>query len=290
MTTSRSKKANRKSPSKRQRPTAPSFDVGPRTQDTLAPVSGPIEPEVAQVAERLTVPDAPFSLGLHEAPRAAMEESALDHAFFASEAEAVARAHAEEIAEEIVLEPHPAPPISREVLRRRQSLRKVVSAVVGLAAVASLFAGVRFASARSRSVVDVPVAVIAPRSDVVLGVRAVAPVKAAPAPEPVTPVVTAPSHPETQAPPSHPETPVTMASDAKDLTKRSLSALERGKYADAIDLAKQSIDADPTDANPYLYLGTALLETGKRGEAKAAFGACVDTATRGPKADCRQFR
>lgn len=77
---------------------------------------------------------------------------------------------------------------------------------------------------------------------------------------------------------------------AKELTLKSLKALEMGKNADSIEFAKQSIQADPEDANPYLYWGTALLSLGKRVEAKEIFSRCVEHAKRGPIHECRQFR
>ncbi|MCS6902505.1 MAG: DUF4388 domain-containing protein, partial [Myxococcales bacterium] len=77
---------------------------------------------------------------------------------------------------------------------------------------------------------------------------------------------------------------------AKDLVSKSLRALEMGKYADSIELARQALLHDPEDANPYLYWGTALMSMGKRAEAKEAFAACVDKAKRGPIHECRQFR
>jgi tetratricopeptide (TPR) repeat protein len=71
---------------------------------------------------------------------------------------------------------------------------------------------------------------------------------------------------------------------------KSLRALELGKYADCIDFAKQAIASDPTDANAYLYWGTALMSQGKRADAKEVFSACVEKAKRGPIHECRQFR
>ena len=77
---------------------------------------------------------------------------------------------------------------------------------------------------------------------------------------------------------------------SKALSQQALRALEGGKYAACIELAQQAVAADPADANNYLYWGTALMSLGKRAEAKEAFSACVDKATRGPKHECRQFR
>jgi tetratricopeptide (TPR) repeat protein len=77
---------------------------------------------------------------------------------------------------------------------------------------------------------------------------------------------------------------------SKELRTKALQLLERGKYKESIVLAEQAVDADPTDAYPYLYWGTALMETGKRAEAKAVFTRCLETAKKGPINECRQFR
>jgi Flp pilus assembly protein TadD len=62
-----------------------------------------------------------------------------------------------------------------------------------------------------------------------------------------------------------------------------------GKYGTAIEHATASVAADPTDANAYLYWGTALMEQGKRADAKAVFAKCLSAATRGPKHECASF-
>jgi tetratricopeptide (TPR) repeat protein len=77
---------------------------------------------------------------------------------------------------------------------------------------------------------------------------------------------------------------------AKDLRKKALATLERGRYKDAIPLAEEAVNAEPDDATAYVYWGTALMELGKRTEAKAIFGRCVERAKKGPVYECKQFK
>lgn len=77
---------------------------------------------------------------------------------------------------------------------------------------------------------------------------------------------------------------------AKQLARQALGQLEAGNFKGAIEKAALAIEADPTDANAYMYLGTALLEQGKRKESKEVFAKCAETATKGPKAECLRFR
>jgi Flp pilus assembly protein TadD len=71
------------------------------------------------------------------------------------------------------------------------------------------------------------------------------------------------------------------------LKKETLSLLNRGKAKEAVELARRSIEADPTDAVTYLYLGTALQDSGHPREALEAYSECARHATRGPVGDCR---
>jgi predicted negative regulator of RcsB-dependent stress response len=63
-------------------------------------------------------------------------------------------------------------------------------------------------------------------------------------------------------------------------------ALERGKRDEAIELATRSIEADPTDALPYLIKGSAFLEKGDMKSARAVFDACVTQAKKGAAYEC----
>ncbi|WP_437688058.1 hypothetical protein [Sorangium sp. So ce176] len=75
--------------------------------------------------------------------------------------------------------------------------------------------------------------------------------------------------------------------DAGKLKKEALSFLNRGRYKDAIEASRAAIAADPTDALPYLYLGSALQDTGKWKDGIAAYSDCVRNATKGPIHECR---
>jgi hypothetical protein len=77
------------------------------------------------------------------------------------------------------------------------------------------------------------------------------------------------------------------AADAVALKKETESLLNRGKNKDAIVKAREAIEADPTDAMPYLYLGSALQETGKWKDGIEAYSECVRHATKGPVHECR---
>ncbi|WP_437657607.1 hypothetical protein [Sorangium sp. So ce1182] len=83
------------------------------------------------------------------------------------------------------------------------------------------------------------------------------------------------------------EAPAASSEDASKLKKEALSFLNRGRYKDAIEVSRAAIAADPTDALPYLYLGSALQDTGKWKDGLAAYSECVRNATKGPVHECR---
>ncbi len=84
-----------------------------------------------------------------------------------------------------------------------------------------------------------------------------------------------------------PAAPAGSPEDAGKLKKEALSFLNRGRYKDAIEASRAAIAADPTDALPYLYLGSALQDTGKWKDGVAAYSECVRHATKGPVHECR---
>jgi cytochrome c-type biogenesis protein CcmH/NrfG len=51
--------------------------------------------------------------------------------------------------------------------------------------------------------------------------------------------------------------------------------------------ASKALEADPSDAMPYLVLGSALQDAGRWREATRAYQLCVKTATRGMVDECR---
>jgi colicin import membrane protein len=87
--------------------------------------------------------------------------------------------------------------------------------------------------------------------------------------------------------PAKADEPPKPAADAVALKKETESLLNRGKNKEAIEKAREAIAADPTDAMPYLYLGSALQDTGKWKDGIEAYCECVRNATKGPINDCR---
>jgi hypothetical protein len=199
-------------------------------------------------------------------------------------------------------------PPSPATLRRRRAFRGVVGtviAVVGLCAVAVV--GKTIAS-RSASASMPEVAPVAPlkqtpssRLTAALGGNTPPPASpaanseqaaAAPAAEPASteaPKAEAapePAKAEEPAKPAIDEAPKPTG-DGKELRKEALALLNRGKLKDAIPVARAAIAADPADALGYLYLGTALQDTGKWKDGIEAYSECVRNATKGPVNECR---
>jgi hypothetical protein len=74
---------------------------------------------------------------------------------------------------------------------------------------------------------------------------------------------------------------------ARELNAQALDLLKRRKSAEAVPIARAAIEADPDDALPYLYLGSALQDMGRWKDAMAAYDSCVKRATRGMIDECR---
>jgi len=81
--------------------------------------------------------------------------------------------------------------------------------------------------------------------------------------------------------------PSPSGGDAAALKKETLNLLNRGRTKDAIEKAREAIAADPSDATSYLYLGSALQDSGKWKDGIEAYSECVRHATKGPVNECR---
>jgi hypothetical protein len=77
------------------------------------------------------------------------------------------------------------------------------------------------------------------------------------------------------------------APSAKALRDEALHLLEKFKNREAIDKATAALDADPTDAMPYLVLGSALQDTGNWRQAHRVYELCSKTAKHGMVYECR---
>jgi len=74
---------------------------------------------------------------------------------------------------------------------------------------------------------------------------------------------------------------------AKALRDEALILLKKYKNSEAIAKASLALDKDPTDAMPYLVLGSALQDNNRWREARRAYELCVKNATRGMVDECR---
>jgi len=204
-----------------------------------------------------------------------------------------------------------------EVIERRARLRRVVTWIVGAAAVLTALVSVKALLTRSRPPVadmamSVPHQVVAsialsateepapapaqtvamnevaptPPSEAPAAAEAPPAVEPAPAetvPAAIAPAETAPAAIETQEPAAPSAAPAPSKADVRRL-------IERGHMRDGIAAARATIEADPSDAETYLLLGAALQELGQWKESTAVFGQCVEQATKGPKGECRALR
>jgi hypothetical protein len=107
----------------------------------------------------------------------------------------------------------------------------------------------------------------------------------APRPPPPTPVAVAP--PPTPAPPR--EAPVDTKPDPAggSLVVQASRALSKGNTARAVELAKQAVAANPSDATTWLTLGAAYQASGNGGAARAAYQSCISQAHTANVVDCR---
>jgi trimeric autotransporter adhesin len=266
----------------------------------------------------------PTSTRTPSARKLAIEDDETDKAFFEGAKEVEAKLHAEAkkaaMAVDVIEQPLPRVSITPELIAHRKRLRKIVQGVIGFCGLMSLLVVVRLVAGPKKSdaaQIEAPIAHAAMK--VTEPAVAPRPAETAPAVPAATAAPTAAAsdaaasgsasaEPTTSAAPAASDAPATSAAasasapassaaggapdpeKAKPLTRKALAALERSNFKGAIEHASASIEADPTDANAYLYWGTALMEMGKRAEAKVVFGKCVEQATRGRKAECRQFR
>ncbi len=197
--------------------------------------------------------------------------------------------------------------MSPEAMARRIRLRRIVGGVVAFVGVLAVaVVGKTVASSGRSSSSSSGGTSSAPTAAMTAAPAAPAPkpeakpeVTAAPAPVPAPaetaqakPAETGAPEPEATAEPAKVDAPAEGASDPERsaaLQKETVTLLNRGKYKDAIAKAREAIAADPAQALPYLYLGSALQDTGKWKDGIEAYSECVRKATKGPVHECRQM-
>ncbi len=219
--------------------------------------------------------------------------SSLSGEFFQGEVEDSVPPLVEEPAHDDELEAEHAPPLSPEQIARRTRLRRIVAGVVAFAGVISLAVlGKALLGSKSQSSSAAPSPAFTQTSK---------PSPMAEAPKPPEPAKSAEvksasvgaeekvdekveekaeEKVEEKADPASP-------ADAAALKKETLSLLNRGLNKDAIAKGREAIAADPSDAEPYLYLGSALQTLGKWPDAIEVYSECVRKASRGPVHECR---
>jgi hypothetical protein len=239
-------------------------------------------------------------------------ELSLSSEFFRDDEDSVPPIEPEELEE-----PVRVIPLSPTALARRALLRRVIGAALaftGAVALTVIGRGLLTSRTAAAQVERTPAVIAAaaaeapaeqPKANPLAESTKVEPTKNEPAPaeaakaeapaappQAEAPAVAAPG----EAPKAEPAAePPKVDSNAAPLDADALKALKRdlerllntGKNQDAIEKARTIIAADPTDALPYLFLGSALQSSGKWQDGKEAYSECVRTATKGPIGECR---
>jgi tetratricopeptide (TPR) repeat protein len=159
-------------------------------------------------------------------------------------------------------------------LARRARLRRIVSGVVGVAGIVSVFTAARLVRARPHDAAASGGVLSAQASLASIDMEREA--FAAAAPEAAA---------SDQADALSPER--TRAVEPAKTKKMILSAISHGQYGEAVSLARAALALDPGDAQIYLLLGSALQELGQWDRAAGVFADCARRARRGPKSECR---
>jgi tetratricopeptide (TPR) repeat protein len=172
-----------------------------------------------------------------------------------------------------------APAIPAHLAARRTRFRIVVGVGLGACALLAVVAAGKALAPRPSFALPQPAAAAAQLAlPAEPAAQAPAPT-AAPPPAQQAPAAVVDSAPAPKAEPNEAE--------AAGLRKQAEAALNRGRWQEALKTSSAAIDADPTHALGYLFLGTALQSTGKWKAGLDAYSACVRTATRGPVHECR---
>jgi len=251
--------------------------------------------KVSEASESAVKPEAAVAIVKENEPEPMVLDE-FDEAFF-SQAEELERQEREKmesfppVAEDLAAAAK-APPPSPALLARRSKFRKFVGAVVALGAL-FVVGGI------GKSLATSPASAAEAKQPAEAAVETVSATEAKPEAKPVEKeVVEAPpaaeqpvaevkaAEPEATEEPAV-EEPVAEAPKVEDPRAEALKLLNTGKMKDAIPMARVAIQQAPDHALGYLYLGTALQETGQHKDAIAAYSDCVRNASKGPVWECR---
>jgi hypothetical protein len=159
-----------------------------------------------------------------------------------------------------------------------------VALVAAFAACAGIAVGFKLTRPRAAHATAAVPAVVATVAEVAPDPRS-----APPPPPPVEslpePVAAAPSASDTAAAAAPPASEA--AASAVALRDEALKLLEKAKNGEAMAKASAALEADPTDAMPYLVMGSALQDAGRWREAHRAYELCLKNAKHGMVDECR---
>jgi hypothetical protein len=195
--------------------------------------------------------------------------------------------------------------LSPATIARRARLRRVVAGVVAFAGVITLAVVGKTLAASKQPATTMPVrppvtqeAKVDPKLEEKAAPAPVKTVEAKPVEAPKASAEVAKVDPDPKADVKPVEEPKKAdepkkaepsGGDVKALTREAESFLNRGNRKDAMVKAREAIAADPSQAMPYLLLGSALQDSGKWKDGIEAYSECVRNATKGPVSECRQM-
>ncbi len=195
--------------------------------------------------------------------------------------------------------------LSPAAIARRARLRRVVAGVVAFAGVITLAVVGKTLTASKQPATSMPMkppvtqeAKVDPKPEAKAAPTPEKTVEAKPVPAPTASAEVAKVDPDPKADAKaaedakkaeEPKKAEPSGGDVKALTKEAESFLNRGNRKDAMVKAREAIAADPSEAMPYLLLGSALQDSGKWKDGIEAYSECVRHATKGPVHECRQM-
>lgn len=80
-----------------------------------------------------------------------------------------------------------------------------------------------------------------------------------------------------------------VPSDRSALIRAARALLEAGHTREGVAAARLAVDANSSDAEPYILLAAGLQDEGRWGEAQSVFSLCKQKTSSGPNATCRYF-
>lgn len=175
--------------------------------------------------------------------------------------------------------------VSPETLAVRARMRRIVGAGLGLLAAGIAAGAIIMAASKNR-----PIASNAAAARVT---TTAADERSLPAPAPPevgadkAPDVAGSAKADSDTPSTPPAGEPANVEKARELNVKALALLKKHKSSEAVPVARAAIEADPDDALPYLYLGSALQDMGRWKDAMGVYDACVKRATRGMVDECR---